>query len=68
MPDQPWHKIRALGKILRHKYDPIAQDRLFDIVQTDLGRDASPGPRRGSAGSGRGFPDAMCCHDQVTWS
>jgi uncharacterized protein with HEPN domain len=36
MPDQPWHKIRAFGNVLRHEYDTIEQDRLFDIVKTDL--------------------------------
>jgi uncharacterized protein with HEPN domain len=27
---------RALGNRLRHDYDDISQDRLWDIVQTDL--------------------------------
>jgi uncharacterized protein with HEPN domain len=36
MPDQPWHKIRALGNRLRHEYDAIREDRLWDIVQIDL--------------------------------
>jgi uncharacterized protein with HEPN domain len=36
MPDQPWHKIRALGNRLRHEYDTIRQDRLWDILQIDL--------------------------------
>jgi uncharacterized protein with HEPN domain len=36
MPDQPWHKIRAFGNILRHEYDAIEPDRLFDIVKTEL--------------------------------
>lgn len=36
MPDQPWHKIRALGNRLRHEYDFIAAGRLWDIVQVDL--------------------------------
>jgi uncharacterized protein with HEPN domain len=36
MPDQPWHKIRALGNVLRHEYDDIEHDRLFEIVKTDL--------------------------------
>jgi len=36
MPDQPWQKIRALGNWLRHEYDAIRQDRLWDIVQIDL--------------------------------
>jgi uncharacterized protein with HEPN domain len=36
MPDQPWQKIRALGNRLRHEYDAISEDRIWDIVQTDL--------------------------------
>ncbi len=36
MPDQPWQKIRAFGNILRHEYDTIREDRLFEIVKTDL--------------------------------
>lgn len=36
MPDQPWRDIRALGNRLRHDYDDIGQDRLWDILQNDL--------------------------------
>lgn len=36
MPDQPWRKNRAFGNVLRHEYDSIREDRLFDIVRTDL--------------------------------
>jgi uncharacterized protein with HEPN domain len=36
MPDQPWHGIRAFGNILRYEYDAIREDRLFEIVKTDL--------------------------------
>jgi uncharacterized protein with HEPN domain len=36
MPDQPWQKIRALGKVLRHEYDEISEDKLFEIVKSDL--------------------------------
>ncbi len=36
MPGQPWREIRALGNRLRHEYDAINEDRLWDIVQTDL--------------------------------
>jgi len=36
MPDQPWQKIRSFGNILRHEYDDIREDRLFEIVKTDL--------------------------------
>jgi uncharacterized protein with HEPN domain len=33
MPDQPWRDIRALGNRLRHDYENISQDRLWEIVQ-----------------------------------
>ena len=36
MPEQPWRKIRALGNRLRHEYDEIREDRLWDIAQIDL--------------------------------
>jgi uncharacterized protein with HEPN domain len=36
MHDQPWQKIRAFGNRLRHEYDDIREDRLWDIVQNDL--------------------------------
>ena len=36
MPDQPWHKIRAFGNVLRHEYDTVEPDRLFNIAKTDL--------------------------------
>ena len=36
MPEQPWQKIRSFGNVLRHEYDAIREDRLFDIVRTDL--------------------------------
>ena len=36
MPDQPWQKIRALGNRLRHEYDAIREERLWDIVQIEL--------------------------------
>ena len=36
IPEQPWRDIRALGNRLRHDYDDIGQDRLWDIVQNDL--------------------------------
>jgi uncharacterized protein with HEPN domain len=38
MPDQPWQKVGALGNVLRHEYDAISEDRLFEIVKTDLPR------------------------------
>jgi uncharacterized protein with HEPN domain len=36
VPGQPWQEIRALGNCLRHEYDDIREDRLWDIVQIDL--------------------------------
>ena len=36
MPGQPWRDIRALGNRLRHNYDEIGQDRLWEIVHDDL--------------------------------
>ena len=36
VPGQPWRQIRALGNRLRHEYDAIREDRLWDIVQHDL--------------------------------
>ena len=36
MGDHPWRDIRGLGNILRHQYDTIREDRLFDIVRNDL--------------------------------
>ncbi len=36
VPNQPWQKIRSLSNRLRHEYDAIREDRLWDIVQSDL--------------------------------
>ena len=36
MPDQPCNKIMAFGDMLRHEYDEIAEEQLFQIVETDL--------------------------------
>jgi len=36
MPDQPWHQICALGNWLRHEYDAIREDHLWEIIQEDL--------------------------------
>ena len=33
---RPWNKVRALGNRLRHEYGIVREDRLWDIVQTDL--------------------------------
>lgn len=34
--DQPCEKFRSFGNVLRHGYDSIEEDRLFEIVRTDL--------------------------------
>jgi uncharacterized protein with HEPN domain len=36
IPDQPWKKIRALGNRLRHEYDAIREDRLWEVVREDV--------------------------------
>jgi uncharacterized protein with HEPN domain len=36
IPDQPWTKIRGLGNRLRHEYDEIQLDLLWDYIQRDL--------------------------------
>jgi len=36
VPGQPWQEIRALGNRLRHEYDDIREDRIWDILQIDL--------------------------------
>lgn len=36
IPGQPWQKIRSLGNVLRHSYDGIEEDRLFDVIRREL--------------------------------
>ncbi len=36
MPDQPWARIRAIGNPLRHEYDDIDQQQIWEIVQVSL--------------------------------
>jgi uncharacterized protein with HEPN domain len=36
VPAQPWEQIRALGNRLRHEYDAVREERIWDIVQNDL--------------------------------
>ena len=36
MPGQPWQRMRGFGNRLRHNYDSIEEDRLFEIVKNDL--------------------------------
>lgn len=35
-PGQPWPQIKALGNRLRHEYDGLRVDRLWEIVTRDL--------------------------------
>jgi uncharacterized protein with HEPN domain len=36
LPNQPWREIRALGNRLRHNYDEVGCDRIWEIVVDDL--------------------------------
>ena len=36
LPGQPWKAIRAFGNRLRHQYDLIREDLLWEIVQRDV--------------------------------
>ncbi len=36
IPEVPWQRIRGFGNRLRHEYDGIEEDRLFEIVRIDL--------------------------------
>ena len=36
MPDQPWNEIRGMGNRLRHAYDRLSLDIMWDIVQRDV--------------------------------
>jgi uncharacterized protein with HEPN domain len=36
MPDQPWAEIRGMGNRLRHAYDRISLDVLWNSVRFDL--------------------------------
>ncbi len=36
MPDQPWADIRGMGNRLRHAYDRISFDVLWNAVRHDL--------------------------------
>jgi uncharacterized protein with HEPN domain len=35
-PDQPWADIRSLGNVLRHEYDSVDPEVIWDIVERDL--------------------------------
>lgn len=36
MPEVPWQNVRAFGNRLRHEYDAIQEDRLWEIIERDL--------------------------------
>lgn len=36
LPNQPLHRIRGFGNRLRHNYDNIEEDIIFDIVRNHL--------------------------------
>lgn len=36
MPDQPWRDIRGMGNRLRHAYDRIDVEVVWDVVLNDL--------------------------------
>ena len=36
VPDQPWNDIRGMGNRLRHAYDRISLDVLWNAVRNDL--------------------------------
>jgi uncharacterized protein with HEPN domain len=35
-PDQPWHKIRGIGNWIRHQYERIDLEGIWETVQRDL--------------------------------
>lgn len=35
-PQIPWQHIAAIGNILRHRYDTVSDDRIWEIVTLDL--------------------------------
>jgi uncharacterized protein with HEPN domain len=36
IPEQPWARIRALGNYLRHEYDVIEAEQLWNIIRIKL--------------------------------
>ena len=38
LPEQPWPDIRGLGNWLRHAYDRVSFDVIWDTVENDLPR------------------------------
>ncbi len=35
-PEQPWQQIRSLGNRIRHEYDRLRAERLWEIVKDNL--------------------------------
>ena len=35
-PDQPWQEIRSLGNVIRHEYDVLDVEVIWNIVKDDL--------------------------------
>ena len=35
-PEIPWQKVAAIGNVLRHDYENIAEDVLWHVVMSDL--------------------------------
>jgi uncharacterized protein with HEPN domain len=36
-PEIPWHKVKAIGNVLRHDYHDIVDEVIWRIVEDDLG-------------------------------
>jgi uncharacterized protein with HEPN domain len=36
MPEQPWPDIRSFGNVLRHEYDNVDSNQLWQIIKVDL--------------------------------
>lgn len=35
-PEQPWSDVRAVGNVLRHEYDAVDPEVIWQIVEKDL--------------------------------
>ena len=35
-PEIPWHKVAGIGNVLRHDYQRVAHDVLWNVVNNDL--------------------------------
>jgi uncharacterized protein with HEPN domain len=36
IPDQPWTEIRAIGNIIRHEYDIVDPQIIWNVISKDL--------------------------------